>query len=408
MNNVFNLELKTDCGISEASYAGAHSPFLTIITRTQGRRPHTLVEVLTCLAAQSDTDFEVLLLAHRLDADEQDLVLGLVDDCPLWLRSRVHFIAVEQGTRTRPLQVGFAAARGAYVAVLDDDDIVFAHWVESFRDLSRRQPGRVLRGNTALQIVDTVAVQGVIGLRAEAAPELRYPKTFNFFEHVLENRSPPMTLAFPRQLIAFEGIRFDETLTTTEDWDFFMRCAAVAGVADGAGITSVYRWWNKGESSRTVHRKSEWEENHHRIWKNWDEACFRLPPGGMRELVNILQEHAAYGAELRRQQLQGAKLELDPALLHCDPEQRLTVAKLQLSKILDSTCWRLTGPLRRIGYLVSGGRQIDAAGLQCATAEQAEALVCQLYQSRSWRITVPVRLLKRLLGRFCNARMAMR
>jgi glycosyltransferase involved in cell wall biosynthesis len=406
MNNIFNLELKTD-RIAEASYEGALSPFLTIITRTQGRRPHTLVEVLTCLAAQSDTDFEVLLLGHRLDADEHDLVLGMVDDCPKWLRSRIRFIAVEHGTRTRPLQLGFAAARGAYVAMLDDDDIVFAHWVERFRDLSRLEPGRVLRGNTVLQIVDTVVVQGVVGLRAEAAPELRYPRTFNFFEHILENHSPPMTLAFPRQRIAFEGIRFDETLTTTEDWDFFMRCAAVAGVANGAGITSVYRWWNKGESSRTVHRKSEWQENHYRIWKNWDAACFRLPPGGMRELVNILQEHAAFGAELRRQQLQGAKLELDPALLNRDPEQRLAVAKLKVHKILSSTCWRLTAPLRRIGHLVSGGREIDAAWLQCATAEQAEALVCQLYQSRSWRIAGPVRVLKRLLDRFRDARMAM-
>ena len=36
-------------------------PFLSIITRTQGRRPHTLTEVLVCLTAQTDTDFELLL-----------------------------------------------------------------------------------------------------------------------------------------------------------------------------------------------------------------------------------------------------------------------------------------------------------------------------------------------------------
>jgi len=404
MNTVFNLELKTEYGPEAASYEDARSPFLTIITRTQGRRPHTLVEVLTCLAAQSDTDFEVLLLGHRLDADERDLVLGLLEDCPAWLRGRIRYIAVEHGTRTRPLQLGLSVARGAYVAMLDDDDIVFAHWVESFRALSQLQPGRVLRGNTVVQIVDGVAVQGVGGLRAAAAPEVRYPKTFNFFEHVLENRSPPMTLAFPRQLIAFEGIRFDESLTTTEDWDFFMRCAALFGVADGAGITSVYRWWDKGESSRTVHRRSEWQANHYRIWKNWDEACFRLPPGAMRELVKLLQEHAAFGAELRRQQLQGTRLELDPALLNRDPEQRLTGAKLRVDKIWNSTCWRLTAPLRKIGRLLGGGQELGVAWLQCASAAEAEALLCKLYQSRSWRIAGPVRVVKRLLIRFGASR----
>jgi glycosyltransferase involved in cell wall biosynthesis len=406
MNNVFNLELKTDCGLSAASFDGAQSPFLTIITRTQGRRPHTLVEVLTCLAAQSDTDFELLLLGHRLDAEQLQLVLGLVEDCPSWLRDRIRFIAVEHGNRTRPLQLGFAAARGAYVAMLDDDDIVFAHWVESFRALSRQQPGRVLRANTVVQIVDKVEVQGVGGLRAAAAPERRYPKKFNFFEHVLENRSPPMTLAFPRRVIAFEGIRFDETLTTTEDWDFFMRCAAVLGVADGAGITSVYRWWDKGESSRTVHQEAEWQANHYRIWKNWDAAGFRLPPGGMRDLVKLLQEHAAYGAELRRQQLQGTRLELDPALLSRDCGQRLTGAKLQVDKIWNSTCWRLTAPLRKLGHWLSGGQEIGADWLQCATAEEAEALVCKLYQSRSWRITAPLRVCQLLLTRFGMGRQA--
>jgi hypothetical protein len=358
------------------------------------------------VAAQSDTDFELLILGHRLDAIQQDLVLGLIDDGPSWLRNRIRYIAVEHGNRTHPLQLGLAAARGAYVAVLDDDDIVFAHWVESFRALARLQPGRVLRANTVVQIVDKVEVQGVGGLRAEAAPEVRYPKKFNFFEHILENRSPPMTLAFPRQLIAFEGIRFDETLTTTEDWDFFVRCAALFGVADGAGITSVYRWWRRGESSRTVHRQSEWQENHFRIWKNWDEACFRLPPGGMRELVTILQEHAAYRAELRRQQLQGASLQLDPALLNRDPGRRLTGAKLQVDKIWNSTCWRLTAPLRKLAHLVDGGKEIGADWLQCATVEEAEALLCNLYQSRSWRLAAPVRVAKRLLIRFAMTRRA--
>ena len=408
MNNVFNLELKTHYGLAGASYDDAPSPFLSIVTRTQGRRPHTLVEVLTCLAAQRDADFELLILGHRLDAGQQDLVLGLVDDCPSWLRNRIRCIAVEHGNRTRPLQLGFAAARGAYVAMLDDDDIVFAHWVESFREMARLEPGRVLRGNTVVQVVDKVVVEGVSGLRAEAAPDVRYPKKFNFLEHVLENRSPPMTLAFPRQLIEFEGIRFDETLTTTEDWDFFMRCAAVTGVADGAGITSIYRWWHKGESSRTVHGQSEWQENHYRIWKNWDDACFRLPPGGMRDLVNLLQEHAAYSAELRRQQLQGARLELNPALLNRDPQLRLTGAKLQVGKIWSSTSWRLTAPLRALGHLLGGGQEIGPDWLQSATAEEAEALVCKLYQSRSWRIAWPVRVLRRLPGLVRAARWAAR
>ncbi|MGH9296086.1 MAG: class I SAM-dependent methyltransferase, partial [Acidimicrobiales bacterium] len=53
-------------------------PLLSILTRTQGSRPSMLAETLTCLAAQSFEDFEVLLLVHGDDpgvlANCRDLV----------------------------------------------------------------------------------------------------------------------------------------------------------------------------------------------------------------------------------------------------------------------------------------------------------------------------------------------
>ncbi|HVF19852.1 MAG TPA: hypothetical protein VNA14_06385, partial [Mycobacteriales bacterium] len=38
----------------------AGRPFLSVLTRTQGRRPETLRELLLCLAAQTSDDFELL------------------------------------------------------------------------------------------------------------------------------------------------------------------------------------------------------------------------------------------------------------------------------------------------------------------------------------------------------------
>jgi hypothetical protein len=386
----------SEAGLSAAWRGDANPPFLSIITRTQGRRPHTLVEVLTCLAAQTDIDFEMLLLGHRLDAEATGLVLGLVDDCPAWLRNRVRYIPVAGGTRTRPLKIGLEMARGAYVTVLDDDDIIFAHWVACFRNAAHTMPDQVLRSNAVVQTVDTVSVQGMLGLRAETSPELQYPTTFNFFDHVLENRSPPVTLAFPRQLIEQEGLSFDEALTTTEDWDFFMRCASIIGVADASEITSVYRWWNKGESSRTLHLNAEWQDNHHRIWKNWDRDGFRLPPGSTSALVKILREHADFKAELQRQQRQGATVKLDPVTFRQTPEQRQASARRRVEQILSSTSWRVTRPLRQWFPRFAAEPEVDMAALQRATAEQAEALVFQLYHSRAWRLAAPIRVVRRL------------
>ena len=47
--------------------SGGHRPFLSIVTRTQGRRPQCLEDMLTCLAGQTVRDFEVVLMCHQVD-----------------------------------------------------------------------------------------------------------------------------------------------------------------------------------------------------------------------------------------------------------------------------------------------------------------------------------------------------
>lgn len=373
-------------------------PFLSILTRTQGRRSHTLAEVLTCIAAQTDTDFEVLIIGHCLDGAARAEVQDAITDSPSWLRNKIQLILVEDGNRTRPLNAGFAAARGQYVAVLDDDDVVFAHWVETFRKLATAEPSRLLRSVSAQQIVNTVTVQGMQGLRAEDLLDMRYPSKFNFFDHLIVNRSPPVSLAFPRQTIEAHRLTFDETLTTTEDWDFTMRVACISGVAESAEVTSIYRCWDKGESSRSVHDIDEWQANHYRIWDNWNDAPFTLPPGTLRPLIRILEEHAAFGAELRRLRHFGLNDAVAASLSSIDAQAPESATMRELAQILDSTCWRITGPLRWLTVLLGSRPALRLADLHLVDAEQAALHVRQLRESTSWVITTPVRALRRLLG----------
>lgn len=375
------------------------APFLSVITRTQGKRPHTLAEVLTCLAAQTDTDFELLVIGHRLDQAGRAAVDQVIADAPHWLAAKIRLILVEDGTRTRPLNAGLRAARGDYIAVLDDDDAVFAHWVETFHGLARASPGRMLRALTARQTVDTVMVQGALGLRAEGPPERLYPARFNFFDHVLENRSPTLSLAFPRAVIAAHGIGFDESLTTTEDWDFMMRVACAAGVAEVPEVTSIYRWWKTGESSRTLHDDAEWRANHQRIWDNWNAAPFPLPAGMLAELTKLLQEHADFRAELRRLRHEGVTVAPLPGLTISDTQPLLHAARRELAQILSSTSWRVTAPLRWLQARLGIIQPFGLADIAALDAEQAEARVLQLRQSASWRLSKPVRALRRWRGR---------
>ena len=48
----------------EEAHRGEDAPFLSVITRTQGKRPEMLRETLLSLVGQTDEDFEVLLIGH--------------------------------------------------------------------------------------------------------------------------------------------------------------------------------------------------------------------------------------------------------------------------------------------------------------------------------------------------------
>jgi SAM-dependent methyltransferase len=271
------------------AYAPERRPFLTALVRTQGRRLHTLRETLVCLHGQTDRDIEIIVIGHRLEGDVLKGVERVIDDQPEDMRECTQLIRVNDGNRTRPLNVGFAAARGRYIAILDDDDIPLAHWVETFRAMDRRASGRLLRTACVRQDVQSVVVQGRAGLRAEGAPERCYPATFNPLEHLRSNLSPPICLAFPRGAYHDLGLHFDETLTTTEDWDYVMRVALLLGTESSPEVTGVYRWWVKGESSRTEHDQAEWDRNHQAILRSMDSRPLLLPQGitsQLRELLN--------------------------------------------------------------------------------------------------------------------------
>lgn len=268
------------------------SPFLSILMRTQGTRPHTLIEALTCLMAQSDQDFELVLVGHKLSEKNEATVRQILEDFPDFFRSKVKFLQLDHGNRTTPLNVALSASEGEYFAILDDDDAPMAHWVETFKDMAEKAEGKVLRTTCVRQDVKTVVVNGVPRLRAIGPPQRAYPATFDYFEHLRSNQSPPMTLAFPRIVFSEFKYTFDETLTTTEDWDFLLRVMALWGVEASPKITSIYRWWPSDHSSRSEHSAEEWARNHRRIFDKIDDVNFVLPKGSARRIRFLMDSYS--------------------------------------------------------------------------------------------------------------------
>jgi glycosyltransferase involved in cell wall biosynthesis len=290
-NLLTRLKISQELLAPTSEISAERSPFLSIITRTQARRPANLREVFLCLASQTDIDFEVLVMGHCLDEKDKSLVHEIIDENPAWLRERIRYCPVERGNRTAPLNEGFAAARGQYIAILDDDEVILAHWVETFRSLHQTHSGHLLRAVALQQEIERVTILEREGLRSVSQFRATYPAEFDYIDHCLTNQSPPVSVAFPWEAFHLLDIHFDETLTTTEDWDYLLRVASLCGTASAPVATAIYHIWPNAESSRTVHPIEEWQKNHYFIWAKMDEDYIILPPGSAAKIRRLHDEN---------------------------------------------------------------------------------------------------------------------
>ena len=280
--------------IVEASKDKHNSVFGSVIMRTQGRRPEALREALLCLYAQSEQDFEVLLIGHKLTEEGRKLVQQVLTELEPEFRKKIRFLPLDYGTRTTPLNYGFANAYGQYIMIFDDDDLVMEDWMMNFKKAAQERPDTLLHCFVAGQKWDVLdTAEGIAALRATHAPDSKYCVPFDMISELTENVCPPIGLAFPAKAFRSWGLIFDETLNTTEDWDYMMRVAFLTGVTDVPVTGAVYRLWTNAESSATLHDITEWQKNYHIIQDKFKKVPLALSKGQAMTLQKTKIEYVS-------------------------------------------------------------------------------------------------------------------
>lgn len=223
-------------------------PFMSFLIPTSGGGTASLDECLLSLAAQTDTDFEAIVLTDLL-GDELAAIRRLLTEHPATLRDRIALVEAS-GTTADVLNAGLVAARGTYVS-LSGDVTWLGHWVEEARAKVRDFPGRCVRGPVLEQEVALVHVGGAVGLRATGGPTLAGGPTFSVAEHLTAPRASTYGHAFPRSLFSDLGLAFDDAHGTVAVRRHLLRAVELAGVVEVDDIVAIHQVHDAAELRET-------------------------------------------------------------------------------------------------------------------------------------------------------------
>ncbi len=345
------------------------SPLVSVIVRTRDR-PALLAEALASLRAQTLRDFETIVVADGGERPPAELLAPAPGEGGLTLVHR----APPHG-RARALNAGLDAARGRFVAYLDDDDLFLPDHLATL--------ARFLAGSDAYRVAytDVEQIEQVLGSDGRYHPGRRlvvYGQPFDPNRLLSSNYISLIGL-----MHAATDLRYDESFELLEDWDFMLRLSERGRFHRLAAITATYRVRNDQSNATTVTpwHGVEAEAARRRLFeKHWH----RHSVATQTALVDSFQNEAWL---LRSERARGAE---ELAAARAD-SQRLAAELAECSRRFA----QLEADLA--AFRGDAARQLQAAG------ERESALLAtlqQIYASTSWRtLSRWWRFKAKLLGR---------
>lgn len=207
-----------------------------------------LAEAVESILGQGVTDFEFLIVDDG-STDRTAEILRSYDDPRIRLITNPDNLGL-----TRSLNIGLAAARGRFIARMDADDIALPDRLARQLAYFEAHPAVVLVGSGHARLDDDART------RAWATRALR-PIEFRWLSFFWPPILHPSAM-FRADLIHRRGLRYDESMTTSQDYDLWTRMLAHGG---GAALQGPLVYWRRHGGAVGMTRRAEQIANHKRI-----------------------------------------------------------------------------------------------------------------------------------------------
>lgn len=218
-------------------------PKVSVIVPTYNR-PERLKTALASLVAQTYQDFEIIVV-NDAGCEVESVVAACAD------RSRITTICHD---RNRGLAAarnsGLRAAKGAYVAYLDDDDRYLPNHLATLVAYLDRHECRI-----AYTDAWRVHERQIDGRYVEIARDVPYSNEFSPADLLVSNYFPVLCVMHARQCLDEVG-GFDESLFAHEDWDLWIRMATRFPFKHLSVTTAEFTWRDDGSSMTSATRET--------------------------------------------------------------------------------------------------------------------------------------------------------
>lgn len=205
------------------------TPLISVIVPTYNR-PDTLKTTLESIASQTYKHIEAVVVNDA--GEDVSTVVDLFHD-----RLRIQYLV-------HPVNKGLAAARntairhasGEYIAYLDDDDIFYQDHIETLVTYLETHDAKV-----AYTDAYRVCQEKEDGRYIVKQKDVPYSFDFDADRMLAQNLFPVLCVMHKKSCLADVGL-FDESLTTHEDWDLWIRMSRNYHFAHIRKITGEFSW----------------------------------------------------------------------------------------------------------------------------------------------------------------------